>query len=233
MAGEPLAGAGGVGGYGGSGGFGGAGGTAVIADGGDLSDRVMPHDGTCKAGYYEGAFSGLYVSQVLNSATMGLYTNIPIAGDIKFNIEQEPGSAGESFAVSEGQFAGTGMSMFPFFAEFYGELDCNALRFEGELKKGYYEIGADKFAFQGMARSLYDPASFAFDDGVWSVAEPVGSAPFESPSDPDAGYPPDKEFPAPIEVQPGVPPNTQFPVGFEGGAGEWNAILISETPQPF
>jgi len=216
VAGRPGPGLGGTGGTSGTGGNGGAGFTPVIADGGDLSDGGMSPDGTCWEGHYEGAFSGLYNSQALALASMGLYTTMPVTGEVQFNMAPKPGSGDGSFTVSDGQFAGTAMDMFPFFSELDGELDCDALRFEGELKNGYYEIGVDRYAFQGIARSLYDSADPAFAGGVWSVTEPVG-------------YP--AEFPDPVDVQPGVPPPSQFPADFNGGTGEWDAVFLSETPQ--
>jgi hypothetical protein len=210
VAGRPLP------GFAGASGKSGAGGAPVIADGGDLSDRAVARDKRCWEGYYEGGFSGVYTSQVIILATMGIWTSIPVAGEVKFNMAPNPGSNGDSFTVSDGQFAGAAMDMFPFFAELHGELDCEASRFEGALKNGYYEIGTDKYAFQGIARSLYDSANLAIVSGVWSVTKPAGSA---------------TGFPDPIDVQPGVPPDSQFPVGFSGGTGEWDAVFLSETPQ--
>ena len=125
------------------------------------------------------------------------------------------------------------MGTFPFYAELHGELDCWNRRFEGELRKGYYMVGADKYAFQGVARSLFDPTNVGvFFSGVWSVTEASAGNPYDSPSNPGSAYPPDTDFPAPLEVQPGSPFEGTYPVGFEGGTGQWNAALVSETPQP-
>ncbi len=192
--------------------------------------RTVPTGGECKAGYYEGVFGGLYNSQALLTATLYIYGTIPVLGDVRFNIEEKPGSGGEFFTVSDGHFTGSAMGMFPFDGDFYGELDCSTKSFTGTLENCYYMVGLDKYAFQGIAVSNYDPINHTYVGGMWSVTEPVGEAIFDSPTNPDAGYPDDGEFPVPLPIQAGVPFGDFFPPGFEGGAGDWNAIWVRDVP---
>jgi hypothetical protein len=189
-------------------------------------ERIVPTGGSCEAGFYQGAFSGLYNSQALISATMGFYSTIPVMGNVEFTINEKPGSSGEWFEISDGHFLGSALAMFPFDGDFYGALECSTRSFKGTLENCYYMVGADKYAFQGIAVSNYDTFNHTFVGGMWSVTEPTGNAIFESPSAPDAGYPPDTEFPPPLPIQAGTPFSGFFPPGFEGGAGDWNATFV-------
>jgi hypothetical protein len=182
--------------------------------------------GSCEAGFYQGAFTGLYNSQALSTATLGFYATVPVMGNVEFTINEKPGSSGEWFEISDGHFIGTALAMFPFDGDFYGALECSTRSFEGGLKNCYYMIGLDKYAFQGVAVSNYDPFNHAFIGGMWSVTEPTGNAIFDSPTNPDAGYPPDSEFPQPLDIQAGTPFSGFFPPLFEGGVGDWNATFV-------
>jgi hypothetical protein len=189
-------------------------------------ERTMPLGGSCEAGNYAGAFTGLYASQALIQATMGFYTTIPVAGDVKFNINEKPGSNGEWFEISDGHFIGTALAMFPFDGDFYGALECSTRSFQGTLENCYYMVGGDKYAFQGIAVSNYDTFNHTFVGGMWSVTEPEGNAIFDSPGNPDAGYPLDDLFPEPLPIQAGTPFQGFFPPLFAGGAGDWNAAYV-------
>ncbi len=189
-------------------------------------ERVVPTGGSCEAGDYAGVFAGLYASQALIQATMGFYTTIPVAGDVSFNIDEKPGSSGEWFEISDGHFRGSALAMFPFDGDFYGSLECSTRTFIGSLENCYYMVGADKYAFQGTAVSNYDPINHTFVGGMWSVTEPEGNAIFDSPSNPDAGYPADDLFPVPLPIQAGTPFQGVFPPLFAGGAGDWNAAYV-------
>ena len=94
--------------------------------------------------------------------------------------------------------------------------------------------GLDKVAFQGTAFSDDDPVKHAFEHGVRSVTEPVGEPVHDSPNNPDAGYPPDTEFPVPLdipraEVEPGAVRTSFYPDGFEGGTGSWRTDSTGPT----
>jgi hypothetical protein len=207
---------------------GGSDGTSALNKGDARFDweRTVPTGGSCEAGNYAGAFTGLYNSQALMQATMGFYATIPVAGDVRFNINEKPGSNGEWFEISDGHFIGAALVTFPFEGDFYGTLECSTRSFEGGLKNCYYMVGLDKYAFQGIAVSNYDTFNHTFVGGMWSVTEPVGQAIFDSPTNPDAGYPADSEFPPPLDIQAGTPFVGFFPPGFEGGVGDWNAAFV-------
>ena len=189
-------------------------------------ERIVPTGGSCEAGDYAGAFTGLYASQALIQATMGFYTTIPVAGDVSFNINEKPGSSGEWFEISDGHFRGSALAMFPFDGDFFGSLECSTRSFTGTLENCYYMVGADKYAFQGIAVSNYDTVNHTFVGGMWSVTEPEGNAIFDSPGNPDAGYPLDDLFPEPLPIQAGTPFQGFFPPLFAGGAGDWNAAYV-------
>jgi hypothetical protein len=192
--------------------------------------RTIPGLGACRAGYYEGAFDGIFNSEVMSNLTVGFFSSVPVNGDVKFNIMEKPGTSGEQFEISDGHFLGTAMKMFPFDGDFYGTLDCNTKAFTGGLRNCYYVVGEDKYAFQGIALSQYDVTINTFTNGVWSVAEPSTGACYYSPLlDIDKPYPADSEFPTPMDVQPGNKIDTNvftLPWEYRGGLGNWTGTFV-------
>jgi hypothetical protein len=184
--------------------------------------RTVP-EGTCEAGYYEGLFDGMYNSQATALASFGFWTTVPVDGDVSATIQEKAGSNGEFFEIADGVFEGTAMDMFPFVGDFEGELDCESKSFEGALKRCYYEIGMDRYGFEGIARSQYDVVNHAFINGVWSVTEPTSNSIIYSPLTPDAAPPTD--YPAPLDVQPGQALPATYPVAYKGGTGNWSMTL--------
>ncbi len=181
--------------------------------------RTAP-EGTCKAGFYDGLFDGLYNSQATALASFGFWTTVPVDGNVSATIQEKPGTNGEFFEIADGVFEGTAMDMFPFVGDFEGELNCETKTFEGALKRCYYEIGMDRYGFEGIARSQYDVINHAFINGVWSVTEPAGNSIIYSPLTPDAAPPTD--YPPPLDVQPGQPLPATYPVAYKGGTGNWS-----------
>jgi len=191
--------------------------------------RTIPTGGGCKAGYYEGTFSGEFNSEVLSNLTIGIYSSVPVSGDVKFNIQEKPGTSGEQFEISDGHFLGTAIQMFPFDGDFYGTLDCRTKTFTGGLKHCFYLVVEDKYAFQGIALSRYDVTTNTFIDGVWSVTEPSTGACYYSPvMEIDKPYPADSEFPPPLDIQPGTHVDAgplTLPWEYRGGMGNWNGTF--------
>lgn len=191
--------------------------------------RVTPDPNavTCEAGYYEGAFDGIYNSQAMLTLTVGFWASLPVSGDVRFTIEEKPGSGGEFFSIADGVFEGSAMETFPFYGDFRGTLDCSTMTFEGVLENCYYIVVEDKYAFEGIARSKYDVQTHTFIDGVWSVTEPVNSL-FESAIIPAEELPKweDLVYPTPLPVEPGSP-IPLFPLGFKGGAGTWWGSFVN------
>jgi len=188
--------------------------------------RTVPTGGSCEAGNYAGALTGLYASQAMSTGGIGFYTAIPVEGDLGFNIEEKPGSNGEWFEISDGHFRGSALFLFPFVGDFYGALECSTRSFTGALKNCYYIVEGDKYAFQGITVSSYDTINHTFVSGIWSVTEPEGSAVFDSPSNPNAPYPADELFPIPLPLQAGTRFQGFLPALFQGGVGDWNAAYL-------
>lgn len=192
--------------------------------------RTIPTGGLCQAGYYEGTFDGIYNSEVLSNMTVGFYSTLPVNGSVDFIILEKPGSSGELFTVSDGHFKGTALEIFPFDGDFYGTLDCTTKTFEGGLRKCFYLVVEDKYAFQGVALSQYEVTTNSFVNGMWSVTEPTTGACFYSVGLAiDDPYPDDSEFPNPPPIeQGGLLPNIfELPLSFRGGFGNWNTTFIN------
>jgi hypothetical protein len=183
-------------------------------------ERTTPEGGNCVAGLYEGMFDGLYNSQATALITVGFWTTVQVDGNVSATIQEKPGTNGEFFEIADGVFEGTAMEMFPFVGDFYGELDCQHKVFEGALKNCYYEIGFDRYGFEGVARSQYDIINHAFINGVWSVTEPTSNSIIYSPLTPDAA--PATDYPPPLDVEPGQPLPATYPIAYKGGTGNWS-----------
>lgn len=186
-------------------------------------ERTTP-EGTCEAGYYEGLFDGLYNSEAMINATFGFWPTVPVDGNVSATIQEKPGSNGEFFEIADGVFEGVAMEMFPFIGDFVGELNCDTKSFEGALKNCYYEIGFDRYGFEGIARSQYDIINHAFINGVWSVTEPASGSIIYSPLNPDAA--PATDYPPPLDVQAGQPLPATYPIAFKGGTGNWSMTFV-------
>ena len=131
----------------------------------------------CKAGRYEGNFSGFYSS--------GFAGGIPIPV-VALDLSGKPGlsftllktdSGGQEFAtytISNGFVDGVADGAFPFKGALTGTLDCKTKRFVGELD-GMYSIllplGLNEGAFKGPVTGQYNPATHSFTLGEWHVKE--------------------------------------------------------------
>jgi hypothetical protein len=186
--------------------------------------RTVP-EGSCEAGLYEGAFDGLYNSEVMVNLTIGIAPTVQVDGDVSATIQEKPGSNGEFLEIADGVFEGTAMGMIPFVGDFRGELNCDTKSFEGTLENCYYELGFDKYGFQGIALSQYDVVNHAFVNGVWSVTEPASGSIIYSPLNPDASVATD--YPPPLDVQPGQTLPDSYPYAFKGGTGNWSMSFVS------
>ena len=161
---------------------------------------TMFSDSACKAGFYEGTFTGTYSSHI---TVVGI--GIPMSGNVDFTLNQEgtasqtcmidvqgEGTTTEScndvFTLSGGAITGTMDGLFPYYCTFTGTLDCT----QNVLDNGWMECtycaigvipdgggaGGDALAatgaggnFAGVLHANYDTTTLSFTDGVWNGAE--------------------------------------------------------------
>lgn len=160
-------------------------------------------DGVCKAGRYEGDFSGIYTSGFT-------FIGVPIpvfaldptgAPGLAFTLNKKEQAAGQEFniyTISDGYVKGTADGLFPFEGALTGELDCATKTFTGTLKGGYCVTlcaGVNEAAFEGPVVGYYDSEGFQFTGGTWDLTETDGNS---------------------------------GAFGAYGGMGEWNAVWVGD-----
>jgi hypothetical protein len=177
-------------------------------------------------GLYEGSFDSKYISPV--SFPFGFVLYEPVSGDVRATFREKLGDNGEIFEIVDGKFQGMMMESFPFEADLSGEFNYATTIFTGALEHGYYDVGEERYAFQGVALAKYDLVNSSFVQGVWSVTEPEGSSLISSKTSPDAIDYSAFNFPTPLTVKPGdaLPSYSDYSTGFKGGVGNWNALYV-------
>jgi len=113
------------------------------------SSMALANAGTCKGGFYEGSFGGLY-----SSSLTGFGINIPVVGDVRLTLQQQ-GSGQETcmlegeatkcsdvFSVKNGTITGTADGLFPYFCTLTGTLGCKEKKLVGGWINCTYCIGS-------------------------------------------------------------------------------------------
>lgn len=178
-----AAGSGGTGGSGGSGG----GDVPVSEPLANKNPNVMwtwtetAPSGSCRAGHYEGTFSGLYASSltVVGAPIPVFALDATGAPGLEFDLVQAPGG-GEIFKVENGKMRGTALGAFPFTFDMEGELDCSTLKFNALLLNGFYWVGTIMVPMSGPITADYDPVTASISNGHWIVTEPGSMPPWGS-----------------------------------------------------
>ena len=121
--------------------------------------------GESRAGLYQGAFDGIYVSD----AAFGILP-VPVTGNV--NVTLAESTNGEFFEVSDGAVDGLANGLFPFSGNISGELDCLRAHFEAILD-GSYTVAPNPtpYLFSGPITAAYDKQAFRLFNGTWNVAE--------------------------------------------------------------
>jgi hypothetical protein len=204
---------------------------------------VMVADSACKAGKYEGSFTGNYAS--------GLIAGIPltVSGNVDLTLNQEGGtgmqcsihgefeSCANVFTLSNGTITGVAnkagmigdatIGGYPYFCSMTGTLDCAKMvlvdgwiqctycAFDNLIEGGTECDGANIGGhFAGPLTANYDTNMLAFVDGVWNGAEALAGNDGGSPG-PDGGT---------IDDYLALDGGYGF-LGKYGGSGMWNATL--------
>jgi len=162
--------------------------------------------GACKAGRYEGSFSGAYTSGYTFIGIPIPIFSVDFTGKpgLAFTLNQTQTSIGEEFStltISDGYVTGTADGLFPIEGVLTGTLDCKSKKFTGTLSGGYC-VGIcaglediNEAEFEGPVVGYYDTDGFKFTSGTWDLLEVEGNS--------------------------GV-------FGAYGGSGEWSAEWVGE-----
>ena len=206
----------------------------------DGAVMVAPSD--CKAGEYEGAFTGSYSSGLIAGIALSVTGNVDLtlnqAGTpMMMCVVQGEGfeSCSDVFPVSGGSVTGVanqlamigdaGIGGFPYYCTLGGTLDCaKKLLVDGWIQCTYC-VGplADGGAsctigigghFAGPVTANYDAGSHAFVGGTWNGAEALAGNDGAMPG-PDGG---------PISDYLALDGGYGF-LGKYGGSGDWGAAL--------
>jgi len=143
----------------------------------DIPDAkaTMYSDSACKAGFYQGTFTGTYSSHI---TVVGI--GIPVAGNVELTLNQEgdsnqtcqiqtqgEGTITEScsdvFTLSGGVITGTADGLFPYYCTMTGTLDCAKLTLEnGWIECTYCAIGG---IADGGGKAATDPLAVCVGAG--------------------------------------------------------------------
>jgi hypothetical protein len=209
-----------------------------------MSDAaVMQAPSACKAGDYQGAFTGSYSSSLI------LGVPLTVTGDVNLTLNQAGGSqtmcmlAGEFescanvFTLSNGTITGVAnkagsigdaaIGGYPYFCSMTGTLDCAKKKLVGgwiqctycvfdQLAKGGTACDGANVGghFAGPLTADYDTNTHAFINGTWNGAEALAGNDGGSPG-PDGGT---------INDYLALDGGYGF-LGKYGGSGDWGAAL--------
>ncbi len=219
-----------------SGGFGGYDGSY------DAPVNIVPSD--CKAGHYDGAFTGSYSSSIALGIPLTVTGNVSMtlnqAGDgTKQCVVQGQGEfisekCSDVFQVSGGSVTGVanqlaigeaGIGGYPYYCSLSGTLDCAKKRLvNGWIQCTYCILGplgdggtcalGGGGYFAGPVTAGYDTGNHSFINGTWNGAEALAGNDGGSPL-PDGGS---------INDVLALDGGYGF-LGKYGGSGGWNAVL--------
>jgi hypothetical protein len=166
-----------------------------------LPPPTMFSDSACKAGFYEGMFTGTYSSHI---TVVGI--DIPVSGNVQLTLDQEGSSnqqctidvqgegvttesCSDVFSLSGGTIQGILDGLFPYFCTLTGTLDCATESLDnGWMECTYCAIGVildggtppgDPLAnctgaggnFAGPLTASYDTSTLSFTSGTWNGSE--------------------------------------------------------------
>ncbi len=217
---------------------------------------TMVADSACKAGFYQGTFTGSYSSHI---TVVGI--GIPVAGNVELTLNQQGSSdkmctiddegefttesCNNVFTVSGGSISGLADGAFPYYCTLTGTLDCQKKVFvNGWIECTYCAIGVIPDGggaasgsplalcegaggnFAGVLRANYDTSTLSFTGGSWNGAEDLCTGIGGTP----LASCNDGGSPGPE----GGPPTNylRFDAGYGlapnyGGSGDWGASCLS------
>ncbi|HEX6245635.1 MAG TPA: hypothetical protein VFZ61_32145, partial [Polyangiales bacterium] len=133
--------------------------------------------GACKAGHYEGDFSGFYRSGFILGAPIPVFAlDISLEPALKFTLEEKVGGDAEfpTYVISDGYIKGTANGLFPFEAKLTGTLDCRTKTLTGQMDGGYsilLPLGLNQGVFIGPVMGSYNSDDHSFTSGTWDLEE--------------------------------------------------------------
>lgn len=203
---------------------------------------VMTAPSACKAGHYQGMFTGSYSSNLIAGLPL------TVSGDVELTLNQQGGSqmmcvvhgefetCSNVFTLSNGTITGVAnqnmigdaaVGGYPYFCSMTGTLDCAKMVlvdgwiqctycvFDKLIEGGTQCDGANVGGhFAGPLTATYDTNTHAFTDGAWNGAEALAGNDGGSPG-PDGGT---------IDDYLALDGGYGF-LGKYGGAGAWGATL--------
>jgi hypothetical protein len=139
-------------------------------------DAAVPPPARCKAGNYQGTFTG--------NISAFFVINIPISGTISIDVRTSSDD-GEMLVIDAGKVVGTDDDGNPVNADVFGMLRCSTKTLEGgELRNGVYVRQSlnQTVNFSGTVQATYHASEPPTVSGTWRTQGGVesGSGPFNA-----------------------------------------------------